>query len=137
VHAGVRQLIERQDWSSLKTFVLGHLTDHHCIWGETLDGANLARLLCSGRHIYFPTEIRQSTTSHPSLAVEPVGLDVTTTATSLDVDASKLPGRGDRAVSHEDVVRLGVGQDIAVDIVHEDVGNVHTVGGLSSWSAVY
>lgn len=73
----------------------------------------------------------------PLLAVETVRLHVTTAPISLDVDAGKLPGRRDRAVSDENVVRLGLGQYIAVNVVHEDVGNVDAVGRLSCRSAIH
>lgn len=73
----------------------------------------------------------------PLLAIETVRRHVTAATSTLDVDTCKLPGRRDGATSNEDVVGLRIRQDVAMDVVHEDVGNVHAVGRLSGGAAVH
>jgi hypothetical protein len=73
----------------------------------------------------------------PLLAVETVRGHVTAATSALDVDTCKLPGRRDGAASNEDVVGLRSRQDIAVNVVHEDVGDVHAVSRLSGGTTVH
>lgn len=69
--------------------------------------------------------------------VEPFRSNVATAASSLDIDTSKLPGRRIRTWTDENVVVLCRRQNAAVDVVHEDVGNVNTFRRYTGRSSVH
>jgi hypothetical protein len=59
-----------------------------------------------------------------SLALKSLNINVAATVPALDVNSSKLECRRIRTGSNENVVVVCSRQNVTVDVVHEDVGDV-------------